>query len=249
MLKSRLYIAIGVIATVLGVSCGSKSGVKDFDVKSVGLASESDSLAYIIGMSVADQLIKMDSTINYGVVCRAIMEHSAGKAVFTREDAQQEYLRYLLYVEPERRRGYEETFLANLAEKDRDYTRTKSGLTYHIEVIGNESLTPKTTNDWINLKYRIERVGGETIYPLSGGASEEIEGTLDDFVEGVREAIKMIGEGGKIRAWIPSKLAYGESGDTKLGVEPIETLYYEIELVKVDKGNASSRKSGSLTEF
>ncbi len=239
MIKRLLGIAI--VATMV-VSCGAKSGSRRTTVYNAGLATESDSLSYIIGMSVVEQLVKMDSMLSLDVVCRAIMEHSRGEAVFNRDDARQDYLRYLLYVEPERRRGYEEKFLSDLAESDRSYTRTKSGLTYHVDVIGNESLTPRMTSDWLSLKYTIARVGGEQIYPQSGEESEVEEAALTDLPKGIEEAVRMIGEGGKIRAWIPSKLLFGEAGNAELGIEPIETIYYDIELVKVERGKASERK-------
>lgn len=242
-------MAIVVVATMLSISCGSKSRAPKIKVADIGLFSESDSLAYIVGMSVADQLMKMDSTINYDVVCRAIMEYSTGSAVLSKEEARQEYLRYLLYVEPERRRGYEEKFLADLAEGSREYTRTKSGLTYNIEVIGNEDLTPRNSGDWVGVKYRIERVGGEQIYPKNGQEAEVVEDALTDLPAGIEEALKMIGEGGRVRAWLPSKLAFGEAGDEPLGVKPIETLYYEIDLVMVKRGEATKRKKERQSTF
>ena len=53
---------------------------------------------------------------------------------------------------------------------------------------------------------------------------------------------KLIGKGGKINAWMPSSAAYGAEGDKTLGVAPNATLYYEIELVDVDKYANRSRR-------
>ncbi len=203
------------------------------------LKSETDSLAYIIGMNIADNLLAMDSTINIAVVCRAIAEQSGSKSLFTSDDARDYYLRYLSYVEPERKRGYEEQYLEDLTKANRDFTRSKSGLTYNVAVIGDESLTPKGTNDLISLRYTIARVGGEQIFS-SYERGDTLLIALKDLNKGVQESLKMIGKGGRVNAWIPSKMAYGEMGDQELDIDPFETLYYEMELVDMER-NAASR--------
>ena len=52
---------------------------------------------------------------------------------------------------------------------------------------------------------------------------------------GVQESLKLIGAGGRIQAWLPADMAYGAEGDAELGIAPNATLYYEIELLDVDK--------------
>lgn len=246
MEKDIKIIALGLLLSLaIGgvVGCSSSTKSKDLSYMQSGLADESDSLAYIIGINIAEQLIAMDSVVNVEVVCRAIVEHSKGTAVMSGEEARTQYLRNLLFVEPERRRGYEEKFLVDLVAGDRSFTRTRSGLTYNISQIGREALAPKGSNDWLTICYSISRVGGEV---LVDSRSEEV--ALSDLPDGVAEAFKLIGPGGSIRAWVPSKLAYGESGDEELGVAPIETLYYELELIDVAKGEAIQRKK-DLEEF
>ncbi len=247
MVKNRLIIAVALVASLFTFSCSSSS--EDSATKAAAnaaLTSESDSLSYIIGMNVAKQLQKMDSLVNYEVVCRAILDHSKGKALMSAEEARTQYVRYFLYVEPERRRSIEEKFLADLATGDRSFTRTPSGLTYNIEVIGDEKLQPKNQNDWVVMRYSISRVGGEQIYPIVA-ANAKIKTALkswavSDMPHGVAEAVKLIGKGGRIKAWIPSKIGYGEEGNEKLGVKPVESLFYEIELVDLDRNGAAKHQ-------
>lgn len=259
-MKNRLNIFVTLlsVATLFAAGCSSNGG-SHRKVADVGLNSESDSLAYIVGMNIASQLQKMDSLINYDVVCRAIMEYSEDKAVMSDDEARTQYIRYLLYVEPERRRSIEEKFLVDLAAGDRSFTRTSSGLTYRVEVIGDEKMQSKSQNDWVTIRYNISRGGGEQIYPerdvetetdvetdtdVKVAASTKIEesAAMNDLPKGVQEAIKMIGRGGRIVAWIPSKLGYGEGGDESRGVEPIETIYYDIELVDLERNGASKHE-------
>ncbi len=230
---------IAALALMIAVGCSSKSSESAADkaIKNAMLTNESDSLAYIIGMSIGEQLIKMDSTMNAAMVGRAIVELFENSAAMSKEEAQTQYLRYLHFVIPERKRGYEEQFLSDLATKDRKYTRTKSGLTYTIEVIGNESFTAKGNNDWVSINYSISRIDGEQI-----AETTELQSGLSDLPDGVQESVKMVGKGGRIISYIPSKLAYGEVGDEELGIEPIETLRYTIEVVDVEKNAAQKRK-------
>ncbi len=233
-LVSTLLVAVAAITVV---SCKSEQ-------KSVAtpLKVETDSLAYIIGMNIADNLMAMDSTINVSVVCRAIEEHSRAKALLTQEEAKNYYLRYLTYVEPERKRGYEDKYLEDMVKANRDYTRSNSGLAYNITVIGDESLTPKGNNDLISLRYVISRIDGEQIFSSYEEGDTLVMG-LQKLSKGIQESLKMIGKGGKVNAWIPSKLAYGEVGDSLLRVEPFETLYYEMELVDVERNAASKTEN------
>lgn len=238
-------IIAALLVVLMGASCSSGGGSpKSKGVKMTsGLVNESDSLAYIVGMNIAEQLQKMDSMINYGVVCRAIMERSEGASLMSDDEAQVQYLRYLLHVDPERVRQYEEQFLADLATNNREYTRTKSGVTYNIEVIGDEKLQPKSSNDWVTMNFSISRVGGDKIYPAADSSEEyaTMEESINNLPSGIAESLKMIGKGGKIKAWIPSKLAYREDGNEEFGVEPTETIFIEIELANVEKGAAAEK--------
>ncbi len=237
---------VALIATLMSISCSSNGGSKGVKANAE-LANESDSLAYIVGVNIAEQLQKMDSTINYSVVCRAILDRFESKSLMSDDEARLQYLRYYLYVEPERRRGYEEQFLADLAANDRTFTRTKSGLTYHIDVIGDEKLQPKSNNDWIVVNFTISRVGGEQLYPEADGEQATIEAGMEDLPLGIAESLKLIGKGGKIKSWIPSKIAYGEYGNEEYGVEPTETLYFDMELVDIEKGAAPEKKKELAT--
>ncbi len=250
----RVIVALLVVGVMLCVGCSShRDSVEAKERERLvaaarisGLSSEQDSLAYIVGMNVANMLQKMDSTINLNVVCRAILEHGAGDAIMGESEAKESYLRYLLFVEPERRRGYEEQFLADLAKSDRNFTRTKSGLTYNIGVIGDEKLTPKGDNDWVTISYNISRVGGEQIYPTTKGEFATESFDTSEMMAGVRESIGLIGKGGEIIAWIPSRLAYGEQGDEEHGVKPIETLLYKIKLVDVERNKAQEKRAKNI---
>ena len=64
---------------------------------------------------------------------------------------------------------------------------------------------------------------------------DTVRSALRNLNRGVQESLKLIGAGGRIQAWMPADMAYGAEGDEALGIGPNATLYYEIELLDVDK--------------
>ncbi len=235
--------AIITLLSLLVVSCGGgASKPKKLEAPVAVLQNESDSLAYVIGVSMAQNILKVDSLIDLTIVGAAIAQYGAGNSLFTAENARTAYLRYLLHVEPERQRSYEEQYLKELATKDRSYTRTRTGITYNISVIGNESVSPRNSGDWVEVDYTISRLDGEKIFSTLDDGEETLTGALSSMPKGIMECVKLLGKGGEMSALIPSKLAYDSEGNEPLGIKPFETLRYDIELVDSER-NAANRRS------
>ena len=218
----RLSILIVALAALFA-SC-SKGGVK--------LATETDSLAYVIGMNVGRSLMQMDSTLKADVVCAAIKDVFTQSEKMTFEDAKVYYLRQMNYTKYERFKLYEERFLSDMAKSDRSYTRTKSGITYKITNPGDQQNLPSYQRDTVVIRYKITRADGAEVY-----SSYEREDTtriaLTKLVPGLQENVRMVGKGGKFTSWIPSQLAYGAGGNADMGIEPNSTLCYEVEVLDV----------------
>ena len=105
---------------LLAGACSRKSG------GGVKLKADTDSVAYIIGMNVGMNLLKMDSTLNVNAVCEGIRDVFRAGAKLSADDAEVYYLRYMNYVLPEKARAYEEQFLADFAKSNRSYACTPS---------------------------------------------------------------------------------------------------------------------------
>ena len=91
------------------------------------------------------------------------------------------------------------------------------------------------------LRWVIRTAGGDEI-ASSYERGDTVRSLVRDLRRGVQESVKLIGKGGKINAWMPSSVAYGADGDKALGIAPNATLYYEIELIDVDKYANRSRR-------
>lgn len=219
-------------AALLAVGCSLKGEVT--------LATEADSIAYVIGMNVGLNLLRMDSTLNTGVVCQAIGDVYAGRTRFTSDQARAIYLRYVNYSKPERIRAYESQFLDDYVRTNRSYARTPSGLTYTVEAVGDEQLTPKSDRDTVSIRYAVRTAEGRTV-ESSFERGDTTRMAVGDLLPGVRESVRLVGQGGRINAWLPAALAYGAAGDDSLGVAPNTTLYYQIELLEVVKDDPRRR--------
>ncbi len=231
----RTMIAVLVAIVVMGSCDKPKSSVAQ-------LKNEEDSLAYVMGMHVGRNLRAIDSTLNVEALCRGVRETFKGKTVMTDEEARIFYLRFINYTLPERAKAYEEQFLNDFRRENRTYARTKSGLTYSVEVMGDETNVPRNDNDTILIRYVAKHQDGRIIHS-SYERGDSLRITLRQMRSGVKEAVRLTSEGGKIHAWVPAELAYGMEGDQQAGIAPNETLFYEIELLDVKTGNRYRRTS------
>ena len=223
-------------AALLAGACSKKTG------GGVKLKTDTDSVAYVIGMNVGMNLMKMDSTINVNAVCEGIRDVFRQGTRFSAADAEVFYLRYMNYALPEKARAYEEQFLQDILKANHNYARTASGVTYTVEVLGDQEQIPASDRDSIALRYLIRTADGQEVYS-SYERGDTLRTTLGGLLKGMKESVKLVGRGGKINAWIPSSAGYGTEGDKELGIQPNTTLYYEIELVDVDKYANWSRRS------
>ena len=231
----RLWI-FPAFALLLAGACSKKTG------GSVKLAKDTDSVAYVIGMNVGLNLQRMDSTINVEAVCEGIRDVFREKTRLSGEEARTFYLGYVNYMLPEKAREYEERFLEDIAKSNRSYARTGSGVTYTVTAVGDQERIPATDRDSVALRCVIRTADGRDVYS-SYERGDTLRTTLGGLLKGMKESVKLVGRGGKINAWIPSSAAYGTEGDKELGIQPNTTLYYEIELVDVDKYANWSRRS------
>ena len=220
-----------LIAAFFAGACSSHKGGG-----TARLRTDADSAAYALGMSVGTNLLRMDSTLNIEAVCRGIREVAAGNPQLTLEEARDFYLRYVNYLLPEKARGYEEQFLADIAKSNRSYARTGTGITYTVDALGDQDpqSIPSIDRDTVGVRWIIRGVDGRELYS-SYERGDTLRLALSELRPGVRESVKLIGKGGRIVAWLPAAQAYGEAGDAALGIGPNATLCYEIELLEVDK--------------
>ena len=228
-MKGYLYTvvaAVGLSALSAMVSCSRESGLT--------LNDQTDSLSYVVGMNIAYNIMKMDSTLRPEVVCAAIDDALSGREMLSAEDAKTYFLAYMNYGAYERTRAYEEQYLSDLEKSDRDIVRTRSGLTYKVEELGDMNRAVTSNRDTVAIRYTIESIDGGQIYS-SYERGDTLRAAVNRLTDGLGEGVQLVGEGGKLIMWIPSALGYGAMGNEELGVKPNQMLRYEVEVVEVNR--------------
>lgn len=225
-----LSIIICIGTTVAMLSCSndtSGSVAKE-------LVDKTDSLSYVIGMNVAYNIMQMDSTVRPEAVMKGISDALAAKEQMTLEDARTYFLSYMNYEVYERVRQYEEQYLTDLAASDNKVVRTRTGLTYKVEELGDMNNMLRNDRDTVAIVYRATRLSGEEV-DLAANRDEQLRSVVNKLIPGLKEGVKLVGQGGKLTLWLPSALAYGSIGNEEMGIKPNELLRYEVEIVEVKR--------------
>lgn len=209
--------------------------------------NEQDSVAYILGMNIGRNLWQMDTTLNIEALAAGIRDHYAHTERFTQAEAQRIYLHYINVSKPEAVLAYEDRFLEEVVRDNRSYARSKSGLTYAVEEVGDVEKTPKAAYDTVSFRYLGRTIDGRE-FDSSYERGDTTRMALGDLLDGIQECLKLIGKGGRIMAYLPAALGYGAEGDTELGVAPNSTLYYEIELIELEPAGKNIRTGRRATK-
>lgn len=233
MMKSKIFSTLVIALMIVG--CSQNTG------KEARLTTDTDSVAYVIGMNVGLNLIRMDSTLNIEAVCQGLRDVARNHTKLSLEEAETFFLGYMNYTLPEKAQALEEQWLAELAEQSRDFARTRTGITYAVRTLGDQVRIPAASRDSLALRYLIRTTDNKVLYS-SYERGDTIRTTLSDLKSGLQESVKLIGEGGKVEAWIPSQLAFGAEGNSEMNIAPNKTLCFEIELIQLDKYTEWSRR-------
>lgn len=193
------------------------------------MATETDSLSYVIGMSVGQSLIKFDSTLNVDMVCEAIRDVYNNNTKMTLEDARDYYLGQQTYFVHEKAERFQEQFLTDLSKSNREFVRLRNGVTYKIVKLGDQNNQSLVSRDTISIAL--------SIYDQAGKAIREQDTLVTayrDLLEGLREVIRITGNGGSADIWIPSKYAYGAEGNEEMGIKPDQLLNYKVDIFDIN---------------
>uniref|UniRef100_UPI004057A13E FKBP-type peptidyl-prolyl cis-trans isomerase N-terminal domain-containing protein n=1 Tax=Alistipes sp. TaxID=1872444 RepID=UPI004057A13E len=220
MAKLMKYIVVLLLFGTLLFSCGKRTSK---------LGGEADTLSYVIGLNVGHSLMEMDSTLNVEAVCAAIRDVYNGSAKMTMSDARDYYLAEKTYFVHEKAKAYQEQYLSDLSKRDRKYVRTRSGVTYKILQLGDQSHTGSMSmRDTVKIRYKLTDDKGRVIVEV-----DTLRDSYRNLVKGLQEVVKIAGSGATFNAWLPSKTAYDVEGNKDLGIEANTMLNYEVEILDI----------------
>ncbi|WP_231612168.1 FKBP-type peptidyl-prolyl cis-trans isomerase [Novipirellula galeiformis] len=111
-----------------------------------------------------------------------------------------------------------------------EFSATDSGLKYRI--LRKSDGKKPTADDTVTVHYRGWLNGGK-VFDSSYERGEPTTFPLRNVIAGWTEGLQLVGEGGMIELWVPSKLGYGERGSPG-SIPPHSHLHFIVELVHVD---------------
>jgi FKBP-type peptidyl-prolyl cis-trans isomerase FkpA len=115
------------------------------------------------------------------------------------------------------------------ADAPTEFQKTESGLRYRIL---RKSGGPKPKlSDTVTVKYRGWLSNGK-VFDSSYDRGQPTSFPLTGVIAGWTEGMQLIGVGGMIELWVPSKLGYGAGGSPG-SVPPHSTLHFVVELMQV----------------
>jgi FKBP-type peptidyl-prolyl cis-trans isomerase len=121
-----------------------------------------------------------------------------------------------------------EKFLAENLER-KEVNATESGLQYEILTSSHNNASP-LADDEVEVHYHGTLINGE-VFDSSVDRGEPSKFKVNQVISGWTEALQLMTVGDKWKLFIPSDLAYGETGNNSIG--PNETLIFEVELLGI----------------
>lgn len=226
-MKKIFSVALAIV--VLVVACNKPQAT----VEKPLMQNSADSMSYVIGLNLGANLIGIDSLLNVEAVCAGLRDAYVAEAKLNPEEARAAYLKYMNYDIYERVDAFEKQFLADLRKEDRKFVATSTGLTYKVHTLGDMKKVVRNNRDTILVRYRAMNVAGEIVDTTYLNA-DTLRIAVGEMPRGVIEASKLIGEGGHMEAWVPSRLAFGSAGCDSLAILPNTMLYYELWLIDIE---------------
>jgi len=121
----------------------------------------------------------------------------------------------------------ENKFLASNKSKD-SVVVAESGLQYIIREAGND--VKAGPQDTIYVHYKGTLTDG-TVFDQTQPEQPSARLIMDRVIKGWTEGLQLVGEGGKVKLFIPSALGYGENGSN--GIEPNSVLVFDVQVDSV----------------
>ena len=203
---------------------------KEFTIEEI--ETTKDSVSYALGIAIADNFKKMniDTTIDKEVFIAAISEYLNGKEKISLEEAQVFLDNYFASQEKNKLasvKAKETAVIDSIKANTPGIQVSESGLMYMITQEGTGAYA--TEQDSVQVEY-VGKLTNGTVFD-SSDAGKPVGFNLGGLIPGFTEGLQKVKEGGKIRLFIPSSLAYRDMDQGP--IPPYSTLVFDITLVKV----------------
>jgi len=236
MSKKTILFIIPLMIGMMVIS----SNVSAQKFGAVKLKSTADSISYIIGTDIGKDFVTKKIDITPEVIARAIEDVQMGnKNMIDSAQKVRVINNYQMVMQSKQGTIQKEQSIKNKAEGAKFLQENKKkpgvislpdGLQYKVIT---EGTGPKPVlADQVTVHYRGKLLNG-TVFDASYDRKEPATFGLSQVIKGWTEGLQQMQVGGKYELYIPSELAYGDTGAGEM-IPPGATLIFEIELFKIN---------------
>lgn len=244
-MKTIKILAISALAVAMMASCKNAPKVD----APLPTSAEIDSVSYLIGVNFgyfikANNFAEELGDLNFSQIKKGMSDFIAAQGQMGSEEFNEGFK-----ISPDKMNEVFNNFITkrnqyvsavNLKEgqdfleklyNEGGIEKTESGLLYQILEDGDDVKAGPADTVWCH--YTGTLIDG-TKFDGTEPDGEPARFTLDRVIKGWTEGMQLVGQGGKIKLYIPADLAYGERpmGNT---IKPNSTLIFDVEITKVGK--------------
>lgn len=227
----------GRMILVVGVLVAANTAIA---AESLELKTPKDKASYAIGMDMGNSLKKNGVDVNPDVLGKAIKDvlltqntlltdQEAGKILTDLQKEMQAKRQEMMKALGEKNKLEGQAFLAENMKKEGVKT-LPSGLQYKVLTEG-KGKSPAAT-DTVTVQYTGRLIDG-TEFDSSLKRGQAATFALNSVIKGWTEALQLMQEGSKWQLFLPSNIAYGETGTVGGPIGPNAALIFDVELVSV----------------
>jgi FKBP-type peptidyl-prolyl cis-trans isomerase len=251
----KLVLGCLLVASLFVVGCKAKPAA-DAAADPAAAAADAEPAAppskkdgsYAFGMAVGTSILGTGVKIDYASFAagvKAVME--AQKTRFTMDDANAKIQAMIAAVSAEQTKQLQEKETAFFAEngKKEGVVTTESGLQYQVVTAGAGAKPADT--DEVRVHYVGTFMDGSP-FDSSVERGEPVVFPVNQVIPGWAEGVKLMPVGSKYKLFIPSALAYGETG-VEGYIQPYSPLIFEVQLLEiVPAGTAEKEAAAAAAE-
>ncbi len=208
--------------------------------KNLELKTPKDKASYAIGMDMGNSLKKNGVDVNPDALAKALKDvltdqktqltdQEAGTILADMQKEIQGKRQEKMKIQGEKNKTEGTAFLAENMKKEGVKT-LPSGLQYKVLTEGNGK-SPSAT-DTVTVQYTGRLVDG-TEFDSSYKRGQAATFAVTGVIKGWTEALQLMKEGSKWQLFLPSALAYGETGTVGGPIGPNAALIFDVELVSI----------------
>lgn len=232
--------AVLLSLTTMAQAPATKASNKKVDLaQAIQLNNELDSVSYLIGRILGENVLRDLSNANKELVIKGLSDRLKDNPSICNDPQNKIISAYFQKVEAEKKailakdgmKAREEGIVfLNTNKTKTNIQSTPSGLQYEVVVLGKGD-KPKAT-DQVTVHYHGTTTEGK-VFDSSVDRGEPATFGLNQVIKGWTEGLQLMPVGSKFKFYIPQELAYGEQSPSP-AIKPYSVLIFEVELLKIN---------------